>query len=1280
MSEREEVNHQESSFDSLLGSAIDSSRYAVESSEPSAISATVEQWHTLLTHPEVIAAPADLKAAYLVRASDVYFHHFQVLGDRDSLNSAIVARAEAVDILSAEHPAMPHILHKLGICLLTRHEMGGEITDLNDAINVYQNAVKLLPGDSPELPGYLGNLASGLWSRYQITSSLADLDSLILALQRVIDHVPPQSEEPNDSVLGYLGTLAAALWRRYNQGGDITDLDAAIAAYRQATGTASSHHTHYAHNLSGMGDALSERARRAGNDYDLDSAIDAYKRANSDTSPHSPDKLIYLNKLGNGLTARYERSGQQSDLNEAIEVFRQAVGLNMAASPHLASELNNLGNALWRRFHLGGSQEDLDAAIDAYRRASESQHTDRDLHAYSLESLAVNLTERYNITGNNGDLDDLIAAYKGAVEFTSLDSPNLPELLAKLGASFGQRHERAGNLGDLDALIAYSSKAVALNGTQPLRLAKHSTLLGVGLSQRYAQRGRLHDLDMAIEAHRTAINLYPDDSPDLPRSLHILAEDLLHRYNHTGRVSDLDSAAQALERATDLMPNRPDYLASLGNILLAQYEGTADPQQLNRAIDVLGRVEESTAPDWSHRPALLTSKGNALWERYNRDKNAGDLDAVIQAYQDAIDLAGPSDKHFPGYLGNLGTSLFGRYTLTDHLADLDLAIDADQRAANAIEPDSPRRAAFLTNLALVLQERHRLLGRLTDMEGAISAYRQACTEGIDTAASVALTASRAWADWARERQSWLEATEAYRFVLSSMEHLVHIQLVRAQKEQWLMETRGLAAEAAYAAAQIGANDEAVTSLEYGRTLLLGEALDRNSADLRSLELQGQMPLAQRYVHAATKLRDLEVSAAKSDANGPSVDELGVARQKVDEAVKAIRAVAGLSNFLARGTIAHVEDAAASEPLIYLAAAKVGGVGLIVRKGRPVERIWLAALTAESLREIMADYVRAYYVADKEPRTWEGTLNRVTEWLGRNVMGPILDAVHNEQRVVLVPSGWLAVLPLHAAFSSDPNAPSERRYALDDICISYAPSARALRHGQRVATGVDAEAILVVEEPRPTSAPPLPSAQQEALSVSTHFPRSRRLSHEDATREAVLAALPGYTVLHFCCHGYAVPPEPMSGGLILAYDGLLTVRDLMNQSLSGVRLAVLSACETAFPGLKLPDEVIGLPTAFMEAGTAGVVASLWPVYDVTTFVLMARFYDLWRGQGLDPAEALCKAQRWIREATNAEIHDYFPGVPALAAPSHLSAWARTDWEGGHRFAKQHHWAAFTYVGA
>jgi CHAT domain-containing protein len=99
---------------------------------------------------------------------------------------------------------------------------------------------------------------------------------------------------------------------------------------------------------------------------------------------------------------------------------------------------------------------------------------------------------------------------------------------------------------------------------------------------------------------------------------------------------------------------------------------------------------------------------------------------------------------------------------------------------------------------------------------------------------------------------------------------------------------------------------------------------------------------------------------------------------------------------------------------------------------------------------------------------------------------------------------------------------------------------------------------------------------------------------------------------------------------------LTIGRLMEArgSLGRPRLVVLSACETGLYDIdRNPDEFVGLPATFMQAGAAGVVGSLWLVDDLATALLMAKFYDLHQGGargGVTPPTALRQAQTWAAQ--------------------------------------------------
>ncbi len=160
----------------------------------------------------------------------------------------------------------------------------------------------------------------------------------------------------------------------------------------------------------------------------------------------------------------------------------------------------------------------------------------------------------------------------------------------------------------------------------------------------------------------------------------------------------------------------------------------------------------------------------------------------------------------------------------------------------------------------------------------------------------------------------------------------------------------------------------------------------------------------------------------------------------------------------------------------------------------------------------------------------------------------------------------------------------------------------------------------------------------------------------ATRTHLLDSLTRSWYAHLAMHGQFDPLRPRNSRLILAGDTsvpepdrILTLGECLDGvvNLKGLRLLVLSACETSLIDVRNSvNEVIGIAAGFLQAGAAAVIASLWPVDDRATFLLMTRFMQLWLdpNRGWPPARCLAEAQRWMREeATNAVIAAYDPNL-------------------------------------
>lgn len=115
------------------------------------------------------------------------------------------------------------------------------------------------------------------------------------------------------------------------------------------------------------------------------------------------------------------------------------------------------------------------------------------------------------------------------------------------------------------------------------------------------------------------------------------------------------------------------------------------------------------------------------------------------------------------------------------------------------------------------------------------------------------------------------------------------------------------------------------------------------------------------------------------------------------------------------------------------------------------------------------------------------------------------------------------------------------------------------------------------------------------------------------------------LLHIASH-FALRPGQDNDSFLLMGDGSrLPLSELRSAKFrfAGVDLLTLSACQTARGGDG--SEIDGFGAAALNNGASAVMASLWPVADNATPVLMRDFYVGLLENGLDKAEALRRAQ-------------------------------------------------------
>jgi len=293
------------------------------------------------------------------------------------------------------------------------------------------------------------------------------------------------------------------------------------------------------------------------------------------------------------------------------------------------------------------------------------------------------------------------------------------------------------------------------------------------------------------------------------------------------------------------------------------------------------------------------------------------------------------------------------------------------------------------------------------------------------------------------------------------------------------------------------------------------------------------------------------------------------------------------------------------------------------------------------------------------------LDKASAALRERLWDPIGAQLGREKRVLFVPDGATSAVSLAVL----PDA--EGRYLVESYLFGYHESARDVLRWQGARREVmQGEALVLAAASfgdervaaarsgcldEPFLALPATAAEAELVRAALHARldgRVRPLFGEEATEQALEAAIEGSPVVHLATHGFfatgkcrsALSPDseraygfnPMVlSGLALAGanegsgegdDGLWTAEEVSGLDLSQTQLVVLSACNTGLGEVRSGEGVLGLRRAFTSGGAGTVVMSLWAVPDEETMSLMQDLYRyLGSGRRLRPGEALRRAQ-------------------------------------------------------
>lgn len=296
-----------------------------------------------------------------------------------------------------------------------------------------------------------------------------------------------------------------------------------------------------------------------------------------------------------------------------------------------------------------------------------------------------------------------------------------------------------------------------------------------------------------------------------------------------------------------------------------------------------------------------------------------------------------------------------------------------------------------------------------------------------------------------------------------------------------------------------------------------------------------------------------------------------------------------------------------------------------------------------------------------------------------------ECVHKAETVVICPEGILGQFP----WSALPGSESDTFLIEDQAIVVTSsaqgipeflsqPKSQTAWRQSLIVGGIEFDADVAgkldeirIDAPKGLMWQPLPGTEREVNAIAVQLRTSLGEDHvtlltgKKAQAAEIRRQMQTSELIHLATHGFYDPPELQTlfashsvrsnsdtGGLRFALspteiepellsgivfagannlargmrvDAVISARELASLDLSNVRLACLSACETALGEQHSSESSLGLCRSLHAAGAQACLVSLWRVDDQATASLMSEFYRNLLTQDLTKAESLRQAQ-------------------------------------------------------
>jgi CHAT domain-containing protein/Tfp pilus assembly protein PilF len=943
-------------------------------------------------------------------------------------------------------------------------------------------------------------------------------------------------------------------------------------------------------------------------------AITIWRRALS-VAASIPDTAGIASVLGN-IGAAFVADGQP-DSGASSLARSQALAITIGDVRVQANDLVALAG-------LSEDRGNLAVAREHYRRALELQERIGDSRGMAAAYNNLGLLAR-----DVGDLDEARRQFAAALALNRRDgrdevaATNLVNLagLASLGGDFAQAERMY-----RDALATWRARQQWADAASALH----------GLGQLEMRRG---DYPAAQATLNKALSIYEHTGPP--------ADAIAVRRELAGALSargDLQGALDVLRRAQRIADSARVSLDIRAGLALARADYAVQLNSLAEAERLYARAEflYGQAGDVGGEAEAQQGRGLLFLERENYPRAQALLETALRSETAAGLARGAALTRVTLGLVSLerGDTTAARRQLARATTDLDQLGDPVGVAAATAERAAIEAAA---GSAAAAESLYRAgLDRLGDRIVPDIAWRLHAGLGLELRARGALDdASRefrsALIEIDRPARSLVLAERRSAYLADKWD--VYAQLALTER------SRGLPGAAFEASERLRAR-EMLELLARGRVETAGDT----AADLveREQDLRWRIAELARPVEDPTPSTEELRGPDPSLPGGARLTALSRAQDAYGELLLEMRERSPRhADLVARGAASWRDVAlrlASNEAFVEYLVSDSGSLAFVVtRDTLSVVSLGIAHRELARLVKLARGALEPLPPTRREA-LWRGPLRRLHQYL----ITPIEEAglLAGKNRLVIIPHAELHYLPFAALVDGD------GRFLVERYEIALAPSASVWlalgdRRPERAVTGILAFA------PRPDA---LPASRREVGAIA-RLAGADVLTGAAATEAEFRREAPTRRVLHLATYGVLNKENPLFSFVELApggdQDGRLDVHEVFGLHLSA-DLVVLSACQTGLASGALADvppgdDWLGLTRAFLHAGAAHVVATLWPVDDWATAALMERFYEGY-GRGTDPSDALAEAQRALIAQPATSHPFYWAGFVAVGGAS------------------------------